>query len=121
MEDLREAKQFEHQCKTLQIINASLEEENARLQDSLNDKIEREVAEELAKDDGIDEKETLNTQVQDLQQQLDAKKKTEREQKTKASQQQSKLKEELDKAQTEALNFKNEARAASKERDGLQE
>ena len=52
---------------------------------------------------------------------MDAKKKTEREQKTKASQQQSKLKEELDKAQTEALNFKNEARAASKERDGLQE
>mmetsp|Transcript_10719 Transcript_10719/g.13373 ORF Transcript_10719/g.13373 Transcript_10719/m.13373 type:complete len:100 (-) Transcript_10719:1090-1389(-) len=31
MEDLREAKQFEHQCKTLQIINNSLEEENARL------------------------------------------------------------------------------------------
>ena len=30
MEDLREAKQFEHQCKTLQIINNSLEEENAR-------------------------------------------------------------------------------------------
>lgn len=47
MEDLREAKQFEHTCKTLQIINNSLQQENDRLQKDLNTKIEREVAEEV--------------------------------------------------------------------------
>lgn len=47
MEDLREAKQFEHTCKTLQIINNSLQLDVARLEEQLDKKIERDVIEEL--------------------------------------------------------------------------
>ena len=47
MEDLREAKQFEHTCKTLQIINNSLQLDVARLEEDLDAKIERDVIEEL--------------------------------------------------------------------------
>ena len=43
IEDLREAKQFEHQCKMLQIMNTSLERENQRLQEELEAKVLKEV------------------------------------------------------------------------------
>ncbi len=62
----------------LQIQNTSLETENARLQQDLNVKIERDVAEELAQDDQMAVANTLTAQVSDLQKELDAKKKNER-------------------------------------------
>ena len=63
----------------LKIINTSLETENTNLQAQLNDKIEREVAEELNQDDKQKVEKTLNDQVNELKTELEAKKKNERE------------------------------------------
>jgi hypothetical protein len=41
-EDLREAKQFEHKFKTYLIMNNSLDQENKRLMDRLEVKMETE-------------------------------------------------------------------------------
>ena len=70
MDDLREAKQFEHTCKTLQIVNSGLEQENARLQEEINVKIEREVAEELNSDERNVVAQTLSDQVTELKTEL---------------------------------------------------
>ena len=66
IEDLREAKQFEHQCKTLQIANTSLEQENARLQEEVNAQIEREVQGEVAGTEVEQTQAALSAAVADL-------------------------------------------------------
>ena len=58
-EDLRDAKQFEHKCKTLQIMNNSLQKENTRLKLELEVKITSDVTTEMTTAEGKMEKETL--------------------------------------------------------------
>jgi serine protease inhibitor ecotin len=58
-EDLRDAKQFEHKCKTMQIMNNSLQKENTRLKLELEVKITSDVTTEMTTAEGKMEKETL--------------------------------------------------------------
>lgn len=66
IEDLRDAKQFEHQCKTLQIMNNSLQKENARLKADLDVKITADIKTEMTNAEGKMEVETLALQVTEL-------------------------------------------------------
>ena len=66
IEDLRDAKQFEHQCKTLQIMNNSLTRENARLRVELDIKITNDIGLENKTKEGKMEVDTLSEQVTEL-------------------------------------------------------
>ena len=120
MEDLREAKQFQHECKTLRILNTALETENARLQSELNLKVEREVAAELSKDDKAIVETHLSAQITDLQTQLEEKKRSERAQASKVNMLERQQKEKLDKATAEAKEAQERVRDLSQERDAVQ-
>ena len=85
MEDLREAKQFEYLCKTMQIMNNSLEAENQRLIERLAVKGEVEARGEGGSKEAKIEAQALSAQITDLQDQLQNSKAQERKQATAVS------------------------------------
>jgi hypothetical protein len=66
MEELREAKQYEHSAKTLSIEKNSLQNAMAKLKLQFEQKVERETEEEFAKKTKELEKGVLNEQVLEL-------------------------------------------------------
>lgn len=74
---MRDAKQYEHQCKTLQIMNNSLQKENARLKQILDNRIVNEADKEHLEAEKVIEVNALVAQVSDLTEQLAKKKQAE--------------------------------------------
>ena len=74
-EDLREAKQFEHRFKAVDMMKASLEAENAKLLERLGAKLETEVDQKNESKDAEVEKRVMEAQINDLHDKLAKQKK----------------------------------------------
>lgn len=120
MEDLREAKQFEHQCKALQIINNSLEQEKARLQVEVNKRLELAVEAEIAQDSKKIEEEVATEQVTKLEEKLEQKVKETTEKESKLRMLEKSMKQKLLDAQKDAEDSKRIAKDREQERDAVQ-
>ena len=101
IEDLREAKQFEHQCKMLQIMNTSLEKENQRLQAEADAKLQKEVESGVETVQKNLVQQTLADQVTELKGELDERAKKEQAATSKVVQMEQALKKKLDAAAAE--------------------
>lgn len=74
-EDLREAKQFEHRFKAVEMMKSSLESENQKLLERLGAKLEKEVDQQTGSKEAQIEKRVMEAQINDLHDKLAKQKK----------------------------------------------